>query len=252
MLWVGAWYACSLVTLFSNKYIVSELNASAWLLGLAQMLVTTIAGGAKVYLLATPPAGRASQRPIVRDLALLGALRCATALFGLIALAHVAVSFVEAIKSSAPLFTALFAFLILHEATSLRVGATLLPICAGLALASATELSADAAGLTAALLCNALSVLSNVHSKRVIATTTPVHLQFYTSAAASLIQVPVMVVYSAWDSGRTSSDWTTAFGASEIGADDTLVDAAPSRTVIVALLVNGLFFHLQSVAACVS
>ena len=83
-------------------------KSSPQLLGVFQMLSTAILGGVKVLLAHRRRDGArvASETPPLRDIGMLGSLRAATVLLGLFAISHVAVSFVEAVKSSAPLFTA--------------------------------------------------------------------------------------------------------------------------------------------------
>ena len=47
--WMGSWYLCSLVTLFMNKIILSDLGGDVHVLGLCQMVTTAVLGAAKVY-----------------------------------------------------------------------------------------------------------------------------------------------------------------------------------------------------------
>jgi solute carrier family 35, member E2 len=59
---------------------------------------------------------------------LVGFMRFSTVMLGLVSLNFVPVSFTETIKSSAPFFTVLFAWLILGEKTSGLVKLSLIPI----------------------------------------------------------------------------------------------------------------------------
>lgn len=63
-----------------------------------------------------------------RDMILVGIMRFTTVMLGLVSLNFVPVSFTETIKSSAPFFTVLFAWLILGEKTSTNVKLSLIPI----------------------------------------------------------------------------------------------------------------------------
>jgi len=72
-------------------------------------------------------------------------------LLGLISFRYVAVSFVETIKSSAPLFTALISYLILKEKNGVFVQLSLIPIMFGLILCTAYELSFTMVGFAAAI-----------------------------------------------------------------------------------------------------
>ena len=49
--WMGSWYLCSLVTLFMNKIILSDLGGDVHVLGLCQMVTTAVLGAAFVLIL---------------------------------------------------------------------------------------------------------------------------------------------------------------------------------------------------------
>ena len=72
-------------------------------------------------------------------------------LLGLVSFKYVAVSFVETIKSSAPLFTALISYIILKEKNGVFVQLSLIPIMCGLVLCTAYELSFTLVGFAAAI-----------------------------------------------------------------------------------------------------
>lgn len=80
--------------------------------------------------------------------------RFSTLILGLIALWYVPVSFAETVKSSAPVFTVLLAYLLMGEKTSWLVCMSLIPVMGGLFLCSANELSFNAAGFIAAMATN--------------------------------------------------------------------------------------------------
>jgi solute carrier family 35 protein E2 len=232
--WMSAWYTCSLGTLFMNKVILTRLNGHVHILGIVQMTMTAVLGALKVYmpmivakLISVSELSAfkkkqtvevmASLKPVLatydpsplrsfkkksekyktfwRDMLFVGAMRGATVLLGLLSLSHVAVSFTETIKASAPLFTVIFARLILGEITTTPVIMSLFPVMFGLVLCSATELSFDIIGFLAAVSNNCIDCIQNVFSKRLLSEAlSPVELQFYTSIAAVCMQLPVMVV----------------------------------------------------------
>jgi solute carrier family 35 protein E2 len=259
--WMSAWYLCSLGTLFMNKVILTRLDGRAHMLGIVQMTMTAALGAAKVYLpvvlashssccgnrktrtaletgnymvLHPAPADKLKKQSrehhtFWRDMVFVGVMRGATVLLGLVSLSHVAVSFVETIKASAPLFTVFFAQWMLGEVTPAPVVASLFPVMIGLVMCSATEMSFDTIGFVAAVSNNCIDCVQNVFSKRLLSTSlSPVELQFYTSAAAVLMQFPVMV-----------------FTASSELAHFREVD----RSTAMLLLADGLCFHMQSVTA---
>ena len=151
LVYLGLWYLTSLVTLFMNKFILSR-GVDAQVLGVVQMTTTCVMGGAKVYWsyrqqleasgataekagIEKASASSEMYTPLFfRRMALVGFMRCATVILGLISLKFVPVSFTETIKSSAPFFTVLFAWLILNEHTPMLTRVALVPIAGGLAL----------------------------------------------------------------------------------------------------------------------
>ncbi|CAG2058117.1 unnamed protein product, partial [Timema podura] len=141
--------------------------------------------------------------------------RFTTVILGLVALNYVAVSFTETIKSSAPLFTVLISRYLLGEATGLYVNLSLIPVMGGLALCSANELSFDARGFVAAMATNL--------------TECPAELQFYTSIASVVVQIP----------------------ASLFLVDLSSVHKTTDSTLFLAFVLNGIFFHFQSITAYV-
>eukprot|EP01147_Barroeca_monosierra_P005751 gene5751-9012_t len=240
--WMTSWYLCSLITLFMNKIILSSEGGNKYVLGITQMIMTAVLGAAKVYgpsalgaILGTRPAPNSSEltrslgtsSTFWRDMLFVGIMRGLTVLFGLISLANVAVSFTETIKSSAPFFTVIFSQLILQQSTSWQVNISLVPVMAGLALCSATELSFNTIGFLAAVANNVVDCVQNVFSKHLLKSTSPVQLQFYTSAAAAILQLPVLL-------------YTLA---------PELQSASIPTHIWTMILIDSVFYHLQSVTA---
>ena len=158
-IFMTAWYVCSGGTLFGNKHIMATLHADPSTLALSQMTMTAAFGALKMYgpwltgVGKVQPSPLSSQplRSFMFDMAAVGLMRFVTVMLGLLSLKYVAVSFTETIKSSAPFFTVVIARLMLGERTSLHVNLSLLPVVAGLALCSVTELSFNYIGFFAAV-----------------------------------------------------------------------------------------------------
>ena len=195
-------YLCSAVTLFGNKHILSTLSADPALLALSQMVFTASFGavsmfGPQLLGVGKPQVTPLSSRPlrsVLCDMAVVGCMRFLTVVLGLVSLKYVAVSFTETVKSSAPFFTVIFARMMLGERTSLPVNLSLIPVIGGLALCSATELSFNYIGFFAAVFNNCIDCVQNVFSKKLLSTHyNYVNLQFYTSVAALVVQLPYMV-----------------------------------------------------------
>lgn len=260
------------VTLFGNKHILNRLRTTPSTLATFQMISTALLGCAKMYLPRCPnglarAVDKGSSLPttqtngtadvssaesrvasiptriFLRDMMIVGSLRFVTVVAGLLSLKFVAVSFTETVKSSAPFFTVLFSWILLRERTSLMVNLSLIPVVAGLALCSATELSFNTIGFYAAVFNNCIDCVQNVFSKKLLTTQySYVQLQFYTSAAALLVQLP-FVLLSESTGLRLSASPDDVQGAEAERA------AEWSTELLFHLVLNGVSFHLQSVAA---
>ncbi|XP_025411619.1 solute carrier family 35 member E2 [Sipha flava] len=231
------WYFFSGCTLFLNKYILSYLKVDPTVLGTSQMIMTTICGFIQLYI----PCGM-YQQPIHRSkrppnfyihMSLVGCTRFITVLLGLISLNYVAVSFTETIKSSAPIFTVFISKLLLGEQTGLLVSLSLVPIMVGLTLCSSNEISFNILGFIAALATNFTECLQNVYSKMLISGDkfkyTPAELQYYTSLASIIIQIPASLVL----------------------VDIKFAINNTSLYILFLFILNGIFFHFQSITAYV-
>ncbi|XP_033641984.1 solute carrier family 35 member E2B-like [Asterias rubens] len=227
------WYFFSFCTLFLNKYILSTLGGEPGMLGSTQMLVTTVCGFFKMYVPCCLYRHQSQdERPkgFLWNMVILGIMRFSTVILGLVSLKHIAVSFTETIKSSAPLFTVIIARIMLREKTGLWVNLALVPVMGGLALTSCYELSFTAIGFSAAIATNFVDCLQNVFSKKLLSGSShrysPPELQFYTSTAAVVLLLP---------------SWYFL--------DNPFKEGLPDQILVLALGLNGLFFHLQSITA---
>ncbi|KAJ8021384.1 Solute carrier family 35 member E2 [Holothuria leucospilota] len=233
------WYFFSFCTLFLNKYILSHLGGEPSMLGSVQMVMTTLCGFFKMYVPCClyKHKSKTDKPPnFLRNMVLLGIMRFATVVLGLVSLKNIAVSFTETIKSSAPFFTVLISFLMLGEKTGIYVNLSLIPVVAGLALTSFTELSFTTIGFVAAISTNVVDCLQNVFSKKLLSGSSykysPPELQFYTSTAAVILLIPSWIFLLV----RNTQDFP-------------FKDGPPSQSLVLALIVDGTFFHLQSITA---
>nr|XP_031529288.1 solute carrier family 35 member E2A isoform X1 [Vicugna pacos]XP_031529289.1 solute carrier family 35 member E2A isoform X1 [Vicugna pacos] len=239
LLYLTLWFFFSFCTLFLNKYILSLLEGEPSMLGAVQMLSTTLIGCIKIFVpcclyqhktrLSYPP-------NFIMIMLFVGLMRFATVVLGLVSLKNVAVSFAETVKSSAPIFTVIMSRMILGEYTGLLVNLSLIPVMGGLALCTATEISFNVLGFSAALSTNIMDCLQNVFSKKLLSGDkyrfSAAELQFYTSAAAVAMLVPAWVFFMDLPVvGRSGKSFTY------------------NQDVALLLLTDGLLFHLQSVTA---
>ncbi|KAM9855279.1 solute carrier family 35 member E2A [Aulostomus maculatus] len=239
MTYLGLWYFFSFCTLFLNKYILSLLEGEPSMLGAVQMLSTTVIGCLKMFVpccLYQHKSRTEYPSNFVMIMLFVGLMRFTTVVLGLVSLKNVAVSFAETVKSSAPIFTVIMSRLILGEYTGLWVNLSLFPVMAGLALCTATEISFNMLGFSAALSTNIMDCLQNVFSKKLLSGDTykfsPPELQFYTSAAAVIMLIPA---------------WVFLLDIPVIGKSGR--SFIFSQDVLLLLLFDGGLFHLQSVTA---
>ncbi|KAL1021094.1 hypothetical protein UPYG_G00008750 [Umbra pygmaea] len=239
LVYLGLWYFFSFCTLFLNKYILSLLEGEPSMLGAIQMVSTTIIGFLKMYVPCClyQHKSRTEYPPnFFMIMLFVGLMRFTSVVLGLVSLKNVAVSFAETVKSSAPIFTVIMSRLILGEYTGLWVNLSLFPVMAGLALCTATEISFNMLGFSAALSTNIMDCLQNVFSKKLLSGDTykfsPPELQFYTSAAAVIMLLPA---------------WVFLMDIPVIGKSGHSFKW--SQDIVLLLLFDGVLFHLQSVTA---
>ncbi|XP_040590970.1 solute carrier family 35 member E2A isoform X2 [Mesocricetus auratus] len=239
LIYLTLWFFFSFCTLFLNKYILSLLEGEPSMLGAVQMLSTTLIGCVKIFVpcclyqhktrLSYPP-------NFIMTMLFVGLMRFATVVLGLVSLKNVAVSFAETVKSSAPIFTVIMSRMILGEYTGLLVNLSLIPVMGGLALCTATEISFNILGFSAALSTNIMDCLQNVFSKKLLSGDkyrfSAPELQFYTSAAAVALLIPA---------------WTFFMDVPVIGRSGK--SFSYSQDIVLLLLTDGALFHLQSVTA---
>ena len=121
-------------------------------------------------------------------------------------------------------------------------------VAGGLALASAMELSFNAIGFLAALLNNGVDCIQNVFSKKLLmGRYSYVELQFYTSAAALVVQIPVWLVWYHDTIVQHAAYWLN-LGSPETRAHDP-ADHVVSAHYVAVLLLDATSYHLQSVFA---
>ncbi|KUF96823.1 E3 ubiquitin-protein ligase AMFR [Phytophthora nicotianae] len=94
---IAAWYVISLVTLWTNRYVVAKLRVDSNLLSLAQLGMSVVGGlGSELYLVGWTVCKRSMRKVLddgLKDMVLLAGVRILTVLLGLTALKYIAVSF---------------------------------------------------------------------------------------------------------------------------------------------------------------
>uniref|UniRef100_F1L241 Solute carrier family 35 member E1 n=1 Tax=Ascaris suum TaxID=6253 RepID=F1L241_ASCSU len=150
----------------------------------------------------------------------------------------VPVSYAHTVKATMPLFAVICARVVLHERQTSLVYFSLLPIMAGVLIASLTELSFNMAGLISALLSTSTYALLNVFVKRVLKDTNmhPLTLLTLNAQIAALIFFPFWCLrdgFTIWN-GITSPEMTPS---------------KPDARFIFCLLISGLMSFCQNLCA---
>lgn len=251
---IGAWYVLSFGSILLNKYLLDSQNVQPNTLACVQLTTTALCGaftevdfrklltagmkkkygsdGGNVPL---PISANSLTNHWVAQILLLGAMRFSTVLLTLVSLKFVAASFTETIKASAPFFTILFSFLLLGEKTRFTVVLSLIPVACGLVIATYHEISFNFIGFAAAVATVLIECVQNVFSKRLLENGfSATQLQFCTSVTAGILQAPIFIIL--------------AFVARRAEPVHT---SESNRRVARLLMVAGLIYHLQSVAAYV-
>lgn len=131
------------------------------------------------------------------------------------------------VKATTPLWTAGLARVLFGERQPWAVCAALVVIAAGVAVASATELQFDGAGLAAALAAAALLSLQHLYSKRVMRDTGVHHLRLLQvlGRMALVLFLPVWAWRDAgalWAGAAPAGGWAGEGGATMLALDGVL------------------------------
>ncbi|RLN32562.1 hypothetical protein BBJ28_00024276 [Nothophytophthora sp. Chile5] len=254
---IAGWYVISLVTLWTNRYVVAQLQVDSNLLSLAQLGMSVVGGlSSELYLVGWIVCKGGMRKVLndgLKDMVLLAGVRILTVLLGLTALKYIAVSFTrellssvqlslfvgeeltrQTIKSSAPFFTVVLAYFLLGQRTGWRVNVSLIPIVSGLIFCSLSDSSFHVVGFIAALMSNCVDCIQNVLTKRLLNRSYSC-LQLYTSILAVGMQL-VFIFYS----------WMAA------PPDPALVATKSNRSslfIFVVLVLDGACFYIQSALA---
>ena len=230
----GLWYLLSVVYSVKNKQAHMAL-ALPNLIATAQLVV-----GSAIALFWWATKARAPPTltaAALRTLLPIGLFHGVGHLTGVYATAAGSVSFVQVVKSGGPVWAAILSGLLLRQSVSRRVWLSMLPICGGIALASAKELAFVWSAFLAAAASDIALALRNVLSKASMnrpqaGNMTPQNSFYVFTCLSCLICLPIA---AALEAGGAAAAWAAAA--------PTAADAAALLRLIAA---GGLYFTAYS------
>ncbi|KAA8494822.1 Glucose-6-phosphate/phosphate translocator 1, chloroplastic [Porphyridium purpureum] len=234
-LYIGLWYAFNIVYNISNKKSLNWL-ALPWFVSWAQLVV-----GALWYvplwalgLRKTPKLSKDNIRTLlpVSIAHLIGHVST------VVALGAVAVSFTHVIKSMEPFFNVMGSAIFLKEVFPLPVYVSLIPIVAGVTVASVSEVSFTWFGFLSAMTSNVAFTVRNLISKANM--NTPLGENMDEVNLFSVIQAIAAVIFAPFALAMDGPKLVSAWKAATTGA--TAVTTSGSLIFNIALA--GLFFQL--------
>ncbi|XP_065834755.1 solute carrier family 35 member E1-like [Oscarella lobularis] len=148
-----------------------------------------------------------------RKLAPLALVKLMVTTMSNISVSRVSVSYAHTVKALLPFFTVVLSRIILKERPGWKVYLSLVPIVAGVMLATITELSFDSIGLISALLCGFFLAFQSVFSKKILIDS-DIH-RFH--LLLRLTQLAVLFVFPFWlwsESGSAATKSQCDYGSS--------------------------------------
>jgi len=151
-----------------------------------------------------------------------------------VSFASVAVSFTHTIKTLEPVFSSIGSYLVNGQVYSLPVYLSLVPIMAGVAICSATELSFTWLGFGCAMASNILFAARAIFSKKLMSGMNPINVYNYVSMVSLLFCIPPIFLF----------EWST------LGAGMSAAAAKVGASKFYWDLWNvGMFYHLYNQVA---
>lgn len=138
---VSAWYATNIGVLLLNKYLLSNYGFRYPIfLTMCHMTACSLFSYVAIAWLKLVPMQTIRSRLQFLKIAALSLVFCVSVVFGNVSLRYLPVSFNQAIGATTPFFTAVFAYLITFKREAWLTYLTLVPVVAGVVIASGVTL----------------------------------------------------------------------------------------------------------------
>uniref|UniRef100_A0A0C9SB23 TSA: Wollemia nobilis Ref_Wollemi_Transcript_1009_1870 transcribed RNA sequence n=1 Tax=Wollemia nobilis TaxID=56998 RepID=A0A0C9SB23_9CONI len=160
---VGAWYTSNIGVLLLNKYLLSNYGFRFPIfLTMCHMTACSLLSYVGITWLKMVPMQTIRSRLQFMKIAALSAIFCGSVVGGNISLRYLPVSFNQAVGATTPFFTAVFAYLMTVKREAWLTYATLVPVVAGVIIASGGEPSFHLYGFIMCILATAARALKTV------------------------------------------------------------------------------------------
>lgn len=160
---VGAWFSSNIGVILLNKYLLSNYGFRFPLfLTMCHMTACSLLSYLIIVWFKMVPMQPIRSREQFTKIATLSAIFCASVVGGNISLRFLPVSFNQAVGATTPFFTAVFAFLITVKREAWLTYLTLVPVVAGVIIASGGEPSFHLYGFIVCILATAARALKTV------------------------------------------------------------------------------------------
>uniref|UniRef100_A0A0D6R3L0 Sugar phosphate transporter domain-containing protein n=1 Tax=Araucaria cunninghamii TaxID=56994 RepID=A0A0D6R3L0_ARACU len=160
---VGAWYTSNIGVLLLNKYLLSNYGFRFPIfLTMCHMTACSLLSYVGITWFKMVPMQTIRSRLQFMKIAALSAIFCGSVVGGNISLRYLPVSFNQAVGATTPFFTAVFAYLMTVKREAWLTYATLVPVVAGVIIASGGEPSFHLYGFIMCILATAARALKTV------------------------------------------------------------------------------------------
>ncbi|XP_011076749.1 probable sugar phosphate/phosphate translocator At3g11320 [Sesamum indicum] len=160
---VAAWYSSNIGLLLLNKYLLSNYGFKYPIfLTMCHMTVCSLLSYIAIVWMKMVPMHSVNSRVQFMKISALSLIFCASVVSANISLKYLPVSFNQAIGATTPFFTAVFAYLITLKMESWLTYVTLIPVVAGVIIASGGEPSFHLFGFIMCLGATAARALKSV------------------------------------------------------------------------------------------
>ncbi|PRQ43032.1 putative sugar phosphate transporter domain-containing protein [Rosa chinensis] len=138
--WVVSWYASNIGVLLLNKYLLTNYGFKYPIfLTLCHMTACSVLSYVAIALMKVAPMQSVRSKVQLAKIAGLSVVFCFSVVCGNVSLRYLPVSFNQAVGATTPFFTAVLAFLMIKKREEWVTYSTLIPVVAGVIIASGGE-----------------------------------------------------------------------------------------------------------------